>query len=97
MKSDVGPSSAEPESAGDLLESGGGADAGLPGEPGASGAGASDIGDGSHDEESEVGATMADLGDEASMRERAYRICREYLHGAWGRVGPDDLTIKKVR
>lgn len=42
---------------------------------------------------------MADFYDEeinCEMRERAYRICRDYLHGAWKLISPDDMVLKQI-
>ena len=31
------------------------------------------------------------------MRDRAYRICRDYLHGAWRLITPREMVIKQIR
>ncbi|XP_069989201.1 choline/ethanolamine kinase [Penaeus vannamei] len=30
------------------------------------------------------------------MRDRAYRICRDYLHGAWKLIAPPDMILKQI-
>ncbi|KAK3862923.1 hypothetical protein Pcinc_031245 [Petrolisthes cinctipes] len=30
------------------------------------------------------------------MRDRAYRLCRDYLHGAWKLIAPRDMVIKQI-
>ncbi|XP_066959981.1 choline/ethanolamine kinase isoform X1 [Macrobrachium rosenbergii] len=30
------------------------------------------------------------------MRERAYGICRDYLHGAWKQIAPHDMVVKQI-
>ncbi|XP_045615837.1 choline/ethanolamine kinase isoform X2 [Procambarus clarkii] len=30
------------------------------------------------------------------MRDRAYRICRDYLHGAWRMITPADMIVKQI-
>ncbi|KAK8378706.1 hypothetical protein O3P69_009424 [Scylla paramamosain] len=30
------------------------------------------------------------------MRDRAYRICRDYLHGAWKLITPHEMVIKQI-
>lgn len=30
------------------------------------------------------------------MRDRAYRICRDYLHGAWKMISPGEMIVKRI-
>ncbi|KAK2720236.1 choline/ethanolamine kinase-like isoform X2 [Artemia franciscana] len=30
------------------------------------------------------------------MRDKAYRICRDYLNGAWKTIGPDTMVLKQI-
>lgn len=36
-------------------------------------------------------------GDSFEMREMAARICRDYLHGAWQNVTPQNIGFKHIR
>ncbi|CAB0016889.1 unnamed protein product [Nesidiocoris tenuis] len=35
-------------------------------------------------------------GGDVDMIESAVRICRGYLHGAWKKIGPQDVTVKRL-
>ncbi|XP_071441100.1 choline/ethanolamine kinase-like isoform X2 [Hetaerina americana] len=34
--------------------------------------------------------------DSLEMRERAFRICRDYLHGAWRNITSQDMVLKRI-
>ncbi|XP_046383103.1 choline/ethanolamine kinase-like isoform X2 [Ischnura elegans] len=34
--------------------------------------------------------------DSLEMRERAFRICRDYLHGAWRNISSQDMVLKRI-
>ncbi|XP_071447667.1 choline/ethanolamine kinase-like [Hetaerina americana] len=34
--------------------------------------------------------------DPTDIRARAYQLCREYLHGAWRKISPEELIVRKV-
>ncbi|KAG8224240.1 hypothetical protein J437_LFUL001619 [Ladona fulva] len=34
--------------------------------------------------------------DSVEMRERAFRICRDYLHGAWRCISSQDMVLKRI-
>ncbi|XP_046382593.1 choline/ethanolamine kinase-like [Ischnura elegans] len=34
--------------------------------------------------------------DPSDIRARAYQLCREYLHGAWRKISPEELIVRKV-
>ncbi|XP_071549990.1 choline/ethanolamine kinase isoform X2 [Panulirus ornatus] len=52
----------------------------------------------SRDVSSLAGSINTTRGAEISceMRDRAYRICRDYLHGAWKLITPRDMVIKQI-
>lgn len=35
--------------------------------------------------------------NEEDMRDAAAKICRDFLHGAWKTVSPQDLVFKRIR
>lgn len=33
----------------------------------------------------------------SEMREKAFRICRDYLNGIWKMIAPQEMVLKQVR
>ena len=33
----------------------------------------------------------------SDMRDKAFRIVRDYLNGVWKQIGPQDMVLKQVR
>ncbi|GLG97697.1 Choline/ethanolamine kinase [Gryllus bimaculatus] len=43
-----------------------------------------------------MGIRVKNPGEGPEMRERAARLCRDYLHGAWKSITPKDIVLKRI-